>query len=149
MASQDLRKAALLGGFGAVTGGAISGAFGRKKTPKIDFGKLRNILNLGIDRQRAEIDAGFRQTPLLNEKFRKEREALGRTFETGANQRAQDFARGLQGIESPEFVREQQAQATELAFRNLPAAQQAIRENLAATGGLNRGAAIQALQAVN
>lgn len=107
---------------------------------------LQDILNRGADTQTSIIQSGFDRAAPLAGQFEQRRTQLGRAFEEGANQRAQQFAQGLQNIESPDFVRQQQAKARELAFRNLPAAQQAIRENLAATGGLNRGVAIRALQ---
>jgi hypothetical protein len=119
--------------------------FGKKPKGQ-DFNLLRDILNRGADTQAGLIKGGFTTTGELGEKFRTERDALGRTFETGANQRAEQFAQGLQQVESPNLVREQQAKARELAFRGLPGTQELIRENLAATGGLNRGAAVRALQ---
>ena len=119
--------------------------FGSSKVPKIDTAALQRILNEGATNQRNIIQSGFdRAAPLLGQ-FEERRQALGQSFEEGANQRAQQFGRQLQQVESPDFVRRQQARARELAFRGLPAAQQNIREQLAATGGLNRGAAITAL----
>lgn len=123
------------------------GLFSKKKTPSFDTGALRAILEQGQTRAKNEINTGFSQSAPLLKQFESSRNALGKAFETGANQRAQTFAQGLQQVESPEFVRQQQAKARELAFRDLPGTQELIREQLGATGGLNRGAAIRALQA--
>lgn len=119
--------------------------FGGKKPKGIDTGALLNILNQGAANQRSLVETAFGETPKLLNRFESTSQQLGEAFEKGAQQRAQQFAQGLQQVESPEFVRQQQAKARELAFRNLPTAQQNIREQLAATGGLGRGAAIRAL----
>ena len=116
-----------------------------KKPKGIDTAALQAILNQGADKQRQIIETGFQDVAPLRGEFEQRRQALGQSFEQGANQRAQQFGQQLQQVESPDFVRRQQAKARELAFRGLPAAQQNIREQLAATGGLNRGAAITAL----
>lgn len=116
-------------------------------SPKgFDTAALQRMIDAAAQTKAGVVRGAFERLPALNKQFGLDRAALGRAFETGENQRAQQFAQGLQQIESPEFVGQQQAKARELAFRDLPAAQQAIRENLAATGGLNRGAAITALQ---
>jgi hypothetical protein len=122
-----------------------NGLFGGK--PKgIDTQLLQDILTRGTQKQTGLVKSAFAQTPQLSRQFEARRGALGKAFETGSAQRAQQFAQGLQQIESPDFVRQQQARARELAFRDVPAAQQQIREQLAATGGLGRGVAIRALQ---
>jgi len=122
------------------------GLFGKK--PKgIDTGMLQAILQQGLEKQKGTIEEGYSKLPALTQKFEDTSGRLGEEFQTGAMNRAQQYAQGLQQVESPDLVRQQQAKAQELAFRNLPAAQQAIKENLAATGGLQRGAAIRALQA--
>lgn len=119
--------------------------FGGGKPKALDAGALQAILNRGASNQRNLVNQGFGQTPQLSQDFESKRNALGQAFETGANQRAQTFGLQLGQVESPDFVREQQARAREIAFRDLPTAQQNIREQLGATGGLNRGVAIRAL----
>lgn len=119
--------------------------FGGSKPKGIDTQLLQDILNRGATKQTGIIESAFSQTPQLGKQFRQERQALGQAFETGAQQRAQQFGQQLQQVESPDLVRRAQARAQELAFRNVPAQQEQIREQLAATGGLGRGVAIRAL----
>jgi len=121
------------------------GLFGGGSSRGINTGALRNILEQGLKRQRSTIEQGYAQTPELGRKFEQKQGDIGQQFVTGSRDRAMDFGRNLENIDTSDMVRERQAKAQELAFRNVPAAQQAIRENLAATGGLGRGAAIRAL----
>jgi len=111
-----------------------------------DAGRLQNILLGGAERQKQQVEGAYRATPLLEQKFRKEQQDIGQGFMDTSKQQALEYGRNLTGIDTADLVKQRQGQAQELAFRNLPAAQQAIRENLAATGGLNRGAAVKALQ---
>lgn len=112
----------------------------------VDINMLRTLLEQGTQKQRGLIKGAYEKTPELSQKFGAKMGELGTGFVTGSEQRAKQFGTQLTGLESPEMVRQRQAKATELAFRNLPQAQQMIRENLAATGGLGRGAAVRALQ---
>lgn len=121
--------------------------FGGSKPKSINADALRNILEQGLRKQKSVLGQGFTQLPGLGKGFEQKAGQLGEEFVTGATGRAQEFARGLQQVEDPSFVKREQGKAQELAFRNLPAVQQQIRENLAATGGLQRGAATRALQA--
>ena len=145
----NLKKAAgaaALGGVAGLSLGAAGGLFGGKKSKGFDTAALQRMLNQGADKQAGLVQGGFNAAGVKNQDFERTQNALAQAFETGANQRAEQFGQQLQGIESPDFVNAQQAKNTELAFRNLPAAQQNIREQLGATGGLNRGVAIRALQ---
>lgn len=113
----------------------------------IDEGALRNALLSGLARKEEQIKAGFRQTPQIFKKFEQRQQDVGQGFIDQSKQRALDFGKQLEGIDTSDLVRQRQAKARELAFRDLPSVQQNIRESLAATGGLGRGAAIRALQA--
>jgi len=112
----------------------------------LNTGRMRDMLMSGLGRQEQKVKGGFREASLLDDKFRKEQQGLGQGFVDTSRQQAMDFGRNLENIDTSDMVKQRQAKAQELAFRNLPAAQQALRENLAATGGLNRGAAIRPLQ---
>jgi len=112
----------------------------------MDTGKLRTMFLQGLGRQRGEVEKGFAQLPQFSQQFEKKQGELGQGFVDTSRQQAMDFGRNLENIDTSDMVKQRQAKAQELAFRNLPAAQQALRENLAATGGLNRGAAIRSLQ---
>lgn len=112
----------------------------------IDTGALRNILERGINRRRSLVEGAFTELPQFGQTFEKSQQEAGEQFADTSRQAAQNLASGLRNVESPDFVRRQQAKSRELAFRDLPAAQQQIRESLAATGGLGRGVAVRALQ---
>lgn len=116
-----------------------------KKPKGIDTQALQNILNQGATRQTDIINRAFTEAPQITSNFAQTQNQLAEAFESDANRRAQEFGQQLQGVESPDLTRQRIAKSAELAFRNLPAVQQNIREQLAATGGLGRGAAIRAL----
>jgi len=113
---------------------------------KMDTGALRNLLMQGLGRQEQVIKGGFRELPQMSEQYEQRQKQAGQAFGEASRAAAQNLAQGLQNVESPDFLRMQQAKSRELAFRDLPAAQQQIRESLAATGGLGRGVAVRALQ---
>lgn len=122
------------------------GLFGGGSPKGIDTGKLRTMLEQGLNKQKGIVEQGFAQLPQFGQAFEQKQGQLGADLVSGSRDRAMEFGKGLEAIDTSDQVKARQGQAQELAFRNLPAAQQAIRENLAATGGLNRGVAVRALQ---
>src|SRR6185369_6021604 len=132
-------------GLGALSAGsALAGAFGKRKKPKaVNVTPLLQSIQQGADRQRQQIGTLRPSLQPFTQSFQ--------TGTTGAVNEAQNASRAastkyLQDI-GQTFDRTGDQFAQTLSQRTLeqqPVQQQALRENLAATGGLQRGAASRA-----
>lgn len=134
-------------GAGLAAGGLAGSIFGRKKIPSYDVRGIINQINQGGEEQRRIISQG-----------RPETEAQLTRFQTGVDT-AQAGAKTARETERARYLSELdpvtsrllQAQTDQLkrtTFGAIPEAQQATREALAASGGLNRGVSAESLARV-
>lgn len=134
-------------GAGLAAGGLVGSIFGKKKAPTYDVARINELTNQGGQEQRNVIG-----------QIRPETQKLLDTFKTSATG-AQDKATSARAAERDRYLAETdpvtshllQAQTDQLkrtTFGAIPEAQQATREALAASGGLNRGVSAESLAQV-
>ena len=134
-------------GAGIAAGGLAGSIFGRKKIPKYDISGIQRLIQQGGEEQRAQIA-----------RLRPETESQLRQFQAGVDT-AQGEARTAREAERSRYLSEldpvtsrllqsQTDQLKRTTFGAIPEAQQAAREALAATGGLQRGVSAESLARV-
>ena len=133
---------------GALAAGGLAGSiFGRKKQPKFDPSRINQLLSQGGEEQRQAIGQLRPQTDIQLNQFRGD--IAGAQEKAGAAQEASRTR--LLGELDPISSRLFQSQADQLkrtTFGAIPEAQQATREALAASGGLQRGVSAESLARV-
>ncbi len=134
-------------GGGLAAGGIAGSVLGKKKVSPIDISPFLSTIRAAEERQRG-IASGLRgQLTPLGVQFQTGVGAAADTAQQAARERAQQFLSEIAGPTS-EIAQTQRAQARQSILGNIPEAQRAVRESAAATGGLQRGAAVSALAEV-
>lgn len=134
-------------GAGLAAGGLAGSIFGKKKIPTYDVSGINRLIEQGGQEQRRTIG-----------QIRPETQKLLDTFQ-GSATAAQDKANAARAAEKTNYLKEidpvqsrllqnQTDQLKRTTFGAIPEAQQATREALAASGGLNRGVSAESLAKV-
>lgn len=151
-AAQGASAGAAFGPYGAVIGGVAGGALGGfagKKKPKTpDYSALINSLNASGQRQRGYITGLRPQLQPLSDQFRTGTSALSGQYRGNVAGRGQQFV-GDVGNAASAVGTNLSDQLKRHTLEAQPELQQGLRESLAATGGLHRGAASIAAQRQN
>lgn len=133
---------------GSAAIGAVEGGFfgGQSKIPHPDINALTAAINAGAAEQSGIATALPGQLQPLNTKLSSDLASAIKSYKAGGASNAQRFLAGLgsttdlQGRELKDVLAKEQ-------YGAVPAETQAIRENLTATGGTQRGGAAAALNA--
>lgn len=116
----------------------IFGGGGGGSTPKYNVKPLQDILNQGADKQRGIATSLPGQLTPIDTTFGNKQGAAGADYLQNVKQTGTDY---VNSIANPQLRDKSIAAINENAYRNVPAAQQAIRESLAGTGRFGNGKA--------
>lgn len=119
--------------FGGGSGGGV---------PAYNTGPLKDILNQGAEKQRGLTNNLNLELSPVTGKFGDTQTKNANDFVTGQKTLGEDYVRSLN---NPTLRDEAVGRINENAFRNVPAAQQAIKESLAGTGRMGNGRATNLL----
>ena len=134
-------------GAGLAAGGLAGSIFGRKKRPSFDVTRINQLIEQGGEEQRRAIGTLRPETDKQLGQFRTDTEAA-QARATGAQEASRN--RLLQDLDpvTSRLLQSQTDQLKRTTFGQIPEAQRAVREALAASGGLDRGVAAEELARV-
>ena len=134
-------------GLGLQAAGLAGSIFGRKKLPSTNTAAVRNLIQQGSEEEQRQIARLRPETQAQLDQFRTDTQ--GAQAKATAAQEA-SRTRLLQDLDpiTSRLLRSQTDQLKRSTFGSIPETQQAVREALAASGGLNRGVAAEELARV-
>lgn len=133
-----------MGGLSGIVGGLISGLQGQ---PSYNMDALLNTINQAGTYQRGIINALPPEIQANLAKYAQAQNAAGQKYQGQVEGQAQDYLSKISGLYGPNSpaAQAQLLAARQNIYSTVPGTQNAIRNALAATGGLQRGGAATAL----
>ena len=134
----------LIGGIGGALGGLINSG---RDLPTVDIGQLLNTINSAGQYQQGLINSLPANLQALIAPYVTSMNQAGQTLQTNVGNSGQDYLNKVSALYGPNSPAAQAAMAAfkQNAYATLPGTLNATKANLAATGGLGRGAASKAI----
>lgn len=137
----------VLAGAGLAAGGLAGSIFGRKKIPSYDVSQIENLIRTGGQEQREQIGRLRGETNTLTGQFGADVDKAQAANKTAREAERSRYLSEVDPISS-RLLQSQTDQLKRTTFGAIPETTQAVREALAASGGLNRGVSAESLAKV-